>query len=232
MIPKTIWQSHRYNREDLPKINSEYNLYDLSKRWETMNPEYEYVYFNDNQLNDYVKNSDADLYECILECDRIKCGAMKADIFRYLVIYQEGGFWADMDTVPWRPIDDWYVDGESFVVSEEIGRSDTLNQYFFGAEAGHPALKLLLDSIKEKFAQGIDYSNDMWEHDSAGPRIFGQTILKYNKEHGNPINIYPPKYFDDMDPKIAHLFHAVASMNWNTGGYISWRDTFKGRYEK
>ncbi len=48
---------------------------------------------------------------------------MKADFWRYYIMYEKGGFYADIDLEPFRPIKEWEnfsKDNNSFIICPEI----------------------------------------------------------------------------------------------------------------
>ena len=86
-IPKIIWQTMKTSV--VPKIMKDY-----SNSWIEQNPEYEYRFFDDNDIHQFIAN---DFPEYISVYRKIKHGAVKADFWRYLILYKYGGVYADMD---------------------------------------------------------------------------------------------------------------------------------------
>ena len=240
MIPQKIWQTWKKPYAELPTVKNN-NLKLLTETWKALNPGYAYYYCDDEACLNMVKQSDEELYECILECDRVNVVSMKSDIFRYFVLYTHGGYYADIDTVCYAPIDSWIKPGCRFILSPE-DNSLFFQQWFLGAQQGHPLLKALLDNIKQKFKAGIDYTNPAFVHVSTGPEIFTNTILDYLKitrqnrlremspEYNHlqslkdaGVYIYADyRYFRDGAPHgvVEHLF---ASVSWFEENYQNWR---------
>jgi mannosyltransferase OCH1-like enzyme len=239
MIPKIIWQTYKTKYEDLPKINEVNDLKVLAEYWQSQNPDYKYNYFDDESLAEYILENDSELYECIQECDRIGIGAMKADIFRYFVLYKNGGFYADTDTVCHKPIDSWVDQNNDLILSPE-DNSSYFQQWFIGASKNNPILEHVLNKIKQKFKEGIDYSNLHFVHGATGPAIWTESILEYlNIDEKNQLRersdyyntldslkksntfIYSDyRYFRDNTGVVQHLY---ASINWqNEPNYNNW----------
>ena len=99
IIEKNIFQCYYTKYEDLP-IEYKNNIEKIKKE----NPEYNYRYFTDDDIIQYIKinynNEYAELYNRINKC----YGAAKADLFRYLVIYKEGGVYLDIKSTLNKPL--------------------------------------------------------------------------------------------------------------------------------
>jgi hypothetical protein len=95
MIPKIIWQTHenKYDQlEDFQKQNT--------RTWINLNPDWEYKYIDAEERAKIVESYDARLYKSYLKEPNVT----QADIFRYIVTYQHGGVYADMDSVCRQPL--------------------------------------------------------------------------------------------------------------------------------
>lgn len=99
MIPKHIYQTHEWNYEDLPE-----NFAKTSETWQKINPDFEYTYHNREQRDSFVRDFDNDmwnLYENVDPC-------AQADIWRYVILYKNGGHYADMDSVCTTSLGEWH----------------------------------------------------------------------------------------------------------------------------
>ncbi len=96
-IPKIIWQT---GKEDFENLQYPFNI--NVETWKQVNPEWEYRYSNQkekiSQINDF---GDKDLSELSSKL----WGAFLADLWRYIVIYNHGGVYVDLDTVARLPLD-------------------------------------------------------------------------------------------------------------------------------
>ena len=72
--------------------------------WKSLNPGYEYRFYTDADMDEMVAKDHPELTPL---WDRMS-GVLKADFFRYLVLFKYGGFYADIDVTCNTPIDDWY----------------------------------------------------------------------------------------------------------------------------
>ncbi len=94
-IPKIIWQTHEWEYDDLPQ-----NFKAASLTWQNLNPDWEYRYMDAKQREHYVREADYLLYKIYLLSDKVS----QADMWRYLVTYEHGGVYADMDSVCTTPL--------------------------------------------------------------------------------------------------------------------------------
>ena len=116
-----------------------------SNKWSSLNPEYNYLFFDDNDINKFIENYDfselsvskADFKKAFL---KIKPGAGKADLFRLLIIYAIGGCYFDIDTTPLVPLNK-IIKIEDEVVSGIGRRSEIFHQWGLIYTSQHPFYK-------------------------------------------------------------------------------------------
>jgi len=71
--------------------------------WQNNNPDWQYVMYDDNDINQFVKTN-FPVYYTNFFC-KYKKIILKVDIFRYLYLYKYGGVYSDMDSECLRPLD-------------------------------------------------------------------------------------------------------------------------------
>jgi|GEM_PF-1658550 len=111
-IPKIIWQTINTNR--VPDYIKSY-----ADSWIGLNPEYEYRFFDDNDIITFISTDFPDYLDGY---KRLKYGASKADLWRYLIIYKFGGVYADMDCKCLTPLRKWIDPKASFVTQLGINK--------------------------------------------------------------------------------------------------------------
>jgi mannosyltransferase OCH1-like enzyme len=145
MIPKIIFQTHEYNYEELPDWFKQ-----TSMSWQNLNPGWEYVYHNFNERSKYVKDNSPELYKIYTEVIK----PHQADIWRYLIVRNIGGVYADMDsfcTVPMDYILDGLPDHVDLVSTAlDIKDADHTNNSNFAAIKGSKILDKCIDNIIEE----------------------------------------------------------------------------------
>lgn len=94
-FPKIIWQTHNYKKEDLPEFLSY-----IAGTWKNLNPEWEHRYVDHEQRDEMVR-----VYPEIYKVYKNQKPSFQSDIWRFLVTYEHGGCYADMDSVCIKPLD-------------------------------------------------------------------------------------------------------------------------------
>jgi hypothetical protein len=93
MIPKKIYQTYRTPQPDFAIENIK-----------TINPEYEYQFFNDSDCIELIKNFFGDeVLNAYLSMSKLQ---HRADLFRYCLLYTYGGVYIDIDIQLILPIDE------------------------------------------------------------------------------------------------------------------------------
>jgi mannosyltransferase OCH1-like enzyme len=108
MIPKIIWQTYEVDYDDL---RNDYKMASLT--WKNLNPEWEYRYCNAEQRRKHVEEYDKEILEFYDICD----GVSQSDIWRWIVLYQYGGVYSDMDSVCNMPLDSMF---DTFPISKDV----------------------------------------------------------------------------------------------------------------
>lgn len=136
MIPKKIhyiW----LGKGNLPQIFEK-----CLKSWQKFCPDFEIKRWDESNLN-------LDLNQYVRQAYDSKKYAFASDVFRFEILFKEGGIYLDVDVELLKPIDD-LLNNKCFLGYEE---KDVLNPgCIIGAEAGNKDIKNLLDSYSnEKF---------------------------------------------------------------------------------
>ena len=96
MIPKIIWQTHEWGYQDMPD-----NFKGAAMTWQNLNPRWEYRYANAVERAKQVESFSPELYMYYPFMDK----PTQSDVWRYVVLYQNGGVYADMDSASCAPLD-------------------------------------------------------------------------------------------------------------------------------
>jgi len=237
-VPPKIWQTYR--TKELPRPAEE-----ARKSWLELNPNCIYTFMDDDEIERYVY-ARGDPAMCAFFA-ALPLGVMKADLWRYLVITDQGGVYSDIDSICCLPIDYWLSVMENKLNRGKpillIGMEDENGfcQWTLLATPRHPAMefacKFILDHWQEK---GIDLKSNRFVHCTTGPTIWKSAILSYL---GEPTTTKPSviwsRYQTDKDFKkkindlgiylLSYQFFsgfAVIHLNGSTQfeeGYISWQ---------
>ena len=221
MIPKVIWQTYKdHSANGLAK--------EYIDSWVNLNPDYEYRFLVDEEIDAYI-NHNFDRHT--LNVFRaLPFGVMRADMWRYAAIYNEGGIYADLDTQCITPIEQWGIAEEHLVVGME--NKTHFCQWCFAAQPRHPVLEQVLELIVERWQQGVDLSQPYLTHYLTGPGIWTQVIANhFDFANANAQKIYSAAA--NQSPIIKLLNENAFSRNWvihhygsqqwaNQTNYVSW----------
>jgi hypothetical protein len=142
-IPYRLVQTFKTNRVPMA-------MYNATRTWIERNPAYDYFFFDDVMVLDYVTNGftcqnfNFSKDELVRAFRSIRPGAGKADLFRYLIIYEQGGIYMDIDTICFHALDD-FIEGEDHVVTG-IGMRCDFHQWGLIYSKHHPFLKRTIEN--------------------------------------------------------------------------------------
>jgi mannosyltransferase OCH1-like enzyme len=204
LIPRVIHQTDEMPFEQLP---AEYkrNLQDIAHR----NPTYEHRYYDAQGRVAFIRSKyDEAMVQTYLSIDPAY-GPARADLFRYLLVYEEGGVYFDMKSGPKAPLDEVIRDTDEYLLSNwcegECGRAnwDTILQTGFGefqqwwlvARPKHPFLRAVIDRCVANIHAYI--------HDKGDNRTFGKLgVLTLTG---------PIAYTQSINPIVTHHVHRFES---------------------
>lgn len=206
-IPKIIIQTWKTNSIP-PKYKT---LVDSLK---TMNPDYEYKFFTDEDIDIFLQTEYPDYFKTY---KALPYAIQRFDFFRYIAVYHFGGFYFDLDMLSLEPLDtsvlekgcvfpiDYYLE-PSLCVNRRFtyfcGRTDyLLGQYAFGAYKKHPFIKELIDGIHNALPQIVKNApiqnvyNKQYYHlyiyQTTGPDYVTKTYLENEWDTKTDIYILP-----------------------------------------
>lgn len=154
MIEKNILQINKKK----PSNNSSLSLF--QKSWQLCNPDFKYVFFNDNDCEEFIKRNASWYWNLYMRLKNANNKALFVDWFRFLYIYIEGGIYTDIDTICLKPFHLLYekhsdkkiilgydIDVNSYEEAKTMGRNHqrSFATHTFIAAAGHPLIKKFLD---------------------------------------------------------------------------------------
>lgn len=146
MIPKIIFQTHEYKYEELP-----YWFKQTSMSWRNLNLGWGYIYHDFAQRSKYVKDNSPELYKIYKDVMK----PYQADIWRYLIIKNEGGVYADMDSFCTTPLSYILKDLPKHIdlVSTRTEKRDHTNNANFAAVKNSKILKECIEQIIDRNAK-------------------------------------------------------------------------------
>jgi len=176
-IPHIIHQTHK----SFEYIKSNKELSDAVQTW--INTGYDYRFYDDNQTNDLMKTLEDEFPGIYDLYNNLPLPVMKADIFRYCVVYKVGGIYADADCVLVDGKIGRLVNYNGFVCPYDDGWPGLFGQYVFSAPPKSPVLYSIITVILRKLS-GLNFAevvkkNIQFVHYLTGPTIFTEGIREY-----------------------------------------------------
>jgi mannosyltransferase OCH1-like enzyme len=217
----------------------------LMRTWHKFHPDIQHYVADDEQMWPFVNYF---YNETITEAMKnVPVGAIRSDIFRLMLVYQYGGFYADTDvglhaTSLNTLVKNWTLC--SFLVHEMIATPDCLSQYFFGASPKHPIVGFILDYALQQLMEGsIEFSESDFVVKLAGPVAFTHRIIEYIELHFPQSLVYNKTIHNMLDfidtnhnwleeegiciSRTHGVIHSFASVHpdagWRSTGWSSWR---------
>ncbi len=213
-IPKKIWQTWKVS-----PLGFEQRDTDSAKTWPLINPTYRYEVLTDDNAVEYLKFqygpmgiNRPDLIELYEE---IKITIIKADLLRYLVMYAEGGVYADIDVESLRPMERWIperyttedvdliigieIDEPTFKDHPVLGsKCMSFCQWTFAGKPRLPVMMRLIENIQEWIHElatekGVPVSELKLDFNEVisgtGPSAFTDAVLAQmtTQNHGKPV---------------------------------------------
>lgn len=204
-FPKIIWQTWKVPSTS-PDFKSTFRRY--SKQWDEKNPDYLYNIIPDSSAHELINHLYSSIPKVIHAYNVLPKNILKADFFRYLILFARGGVYADIDTMGLKPIDNWVSNNVTIFdtpnnagivigIEADPDRPDW-NDYYarriqfcqwtIQSKQGHPMLGELIAKITEitleKERQGV--LNKIKGKDAGddimnwtGPGIFTDEVFKY-----------------------------------------------------
>ena len=218
-IPKIIhqtWKSHDLPEKYIKLVNS----------WKNKHPDWEYKLYDDHDCIEFIQKYYNELFDTYQSLEE---PVMKADMFRYLIVYHFGGLYADLDTEALKSFDELLNGNSKMIIGVELEFDNTillkmapvynnfykknnLNkqyiQYCFLSEAKNPLLLEIAKEIardKHKVFDSIKHANTIIK---TGPGIFSKIVQKYIN-NGYPIKVLDTKYFSGIRSAIKHYLFGI-----------------------
>lgn len=129
--PKKVYQT--YPSKELPE-----EILKSNNKLKELNPEWEFHLYDDNDIKIFIENKFPKLIEYYNSIDS-DYGAARADFFRYLLLYSEGGVYLDIKSSFTKPLNDLLIDKKGFVLSHWDNNNKDTEHYRFGM---HPEINI------------------------------------------------------------------------------------------
>jgi mannosyltransferase OCH1-like enzyme len=212
MIPKKIFQTHK----SINYILSKPKIRKAIDTWKN-NKDFKYYFFTDDLCEKFIKEYfNEDVYKAY---NRLPLAVMKADLWRYCVIYHFGGIYADTDTICRVNPNIFMNDSLLTIVPEN---NTHLCQWVFSAPKGSAILKSVIDLAVRRILSIKEIKGEHIVHHLTGPGVFTDGIEDYLLKNNYPT--FPSnreKYFNYPKPELKvfnmNFFHKNIVIHLFTG---------------
>ncbi|KAK3097255.1 hypothetical protein FSP39_008104 [Pinctada imbricata] len=204
-IPKIIHQT--WKNRNIPSKFSKW-----VKSWVKNHPDWQYYLWTDDSARKLIRERHPHLLDVF---NGYEDGIRRADSLRYIILYEFGGVYADMDMESLKPLDPFARKYACFLGQEPYehpildgGYEGLVINALMASRAKHPYMKLLMENLPK-------YQN-MWSvMDSTGPHFVTLHFRDFNKNHPQPADhingtyLAPSEYFfPTVDPSKYFWFNA------------------------
>jgi hypothetical protein len=139
------------------------------------NPTWEHRLYDDAKVDGYIREHYGEKIHAYFKRIDPAYGAARADLFRYLVMYREGGVYLDLKSAFTRPIDEVLRGDEQFVIShwrdkegephagfghlQEITSAGLreIQQWHIIAAPGHPFLRAVIAAVLRQIDEYVPW---------------------------------------------------------------------------
>jgi mannosyltransferase OCH1-like enzyme len=208
-IPKIVFQTSR-SRYITPA------LYKFTQTWRFEG--WSYYFYDDDAVMRILREDFPEFPHLRLLTEKcVEYGTMKADLWRYLIVWKYGGLYADLDSVPSSNFTNTTikVDDDSFFVVENI---HLLSQYFMSASPRHP---LMYYAIQQSLSNLLT-AKDTGELDASletGPYALHWAFLYFRRDVGAKVK--GPKFKHPVREGKFEGTHNRTVTAIGKGGYAS-----------
>jgi mannosyltransferase OCH1-like enzyme len=228
-IPLKIWQT--YKSTDLPKEAEKCQSSWKAQRY------FEYHFMDDADMLGFMTTYFP--RKVVQVFTDLPLGVMRADMWRYCVLFVHGGVYADIDAEALRPITDWHIRIQDRMI---VGLENDLHfcQWAIVSTAQHPILRAVIDLIVRLCSEGVDTTQEHFVHAYTGPGVWTRAI---HETLGFPVEqkaryTYQLSQMDAYKDRFERLGlrledrayfskHNVRNYFGSTqfsGGYVSWTE--------
>jgi mannosyltransferase OCH1-like enzyme len=168
MISKKIYQTWFTKKLDS-------NILDIIDNMKQLNSSYDYELYDDDDMFYFIKENYGK--EVISAYESLQIGAAKADLWRYLILYKNGGIYLDIDSSIYSNLDNLINVNDKAIISRETNKN-LFVQWCLMFDKNHPILektiKRCILNIRNKISNDILYVT--------GPQVYSRSIREiYNK---------------------------------------------------
>ena len=172
-IPKIIIQTNNILVKNKDHSNAIISL--LEK-----NPDYDYIFFDDIDSRNFIKQNfptnilehsekvENDISDVLKAFDLLKCGALRADFFRYCYLYVNGGIYIDSKISCILELDNIINSDDKFVISNDDAPNSLYNGIMMFEKGNIIMYNMIKDLLNNIYLK--NYFSDI--HEPTGNKLY------------------------------------------------------------
>ncbi|KAL7746859.1 hypothetical protein RI367_007795 [Sorochytrium milnesiophthora] len=184
------------------------------QQWRTLNPDHHVLLWTDDDMEEFFERFFPQWHPVLMSLNK---PVLRADYFRYMVLYTFGGVYADIDACPLKPVANWLTAAEvdnrdsntpiGLVVGPESDsdlpqaqrntpRQIQICQWTIAGTPGHPILARTIHQSTRRLERIYRDLDGKWDAqvlrqrvmDLTGPALFTDMVIDYFKQAGQDIS--------------------------------------------
>lgn len=193
-IPKCIYQTYAHNKyHNCAHYNTVNSLLEF-------NPDFDYYFYNNIDCREFIfKNYNIEILDAY---DRLYPVAYKADLFRYLIIYKNGGIYLDNKYLVRNSFSSIINEEETNIFCQDRKKNLLFNSILISAP-NNKNFKLIIDRIVNNVTNNFYGTCPLHP---TGPRLFYEYFkdenIKLNHITNEPAKNYLNCYIEDNDKNL------------------------------
>ena len=234
-IPRRIYQT--YTSWDALKPEWKENIENIK----AINPGWAYHFYDDHDVESFIlQEYGADILALYQKINP-RIGPARADLFRYLLLYKQGGVYLDLKSTITQPLDRVLAPQDQFILtnwSELPAREKELASFVLGeyiqwvilAVAGHPFLKAVIDNVLGNLLVYNPWLHGVGKRAAlriTGPFAYTFAIASSLK------GLQPPHSFRYVrQPEDMGIHYSVYTLNHQSTNIMAHEHFFPGHYSQ
>jgi len=211
-----VYQSFKY---PIPEEIKNTNIKYLSSSDIKIN----YIFYDNNMIDDYMKKQTLEIQETY---NRLKCWPHKIDLWRYLIVYETGGFYIDADVYLHMPINKSVYEKE-YMFSYDYKHNNIFNGFFYSKPKNPIFLKMIEFMVNYKgetigkhfYHYNIDYLATILQ-DEINIEFINITNCELINNNNKPIWIYYKRKDNDFFNENKEKFYCIRHSDYKVNkGY-------------
>lgn len=197
MIPKKIHQIWYQGVDSLPE-----KYIKNAATWRQNHPNWEYLLWDKHSMDDLIQGK---YPEYLSMYQQFTYMHQKIDICKYLILWDQGGVYADMDTVSLRPLSQLLCRFPESKVLVSLGAGNNLENLLLTGQQIMVNNGIIISTAKHPFfhtvIKRIAPCSDLEPkihciNTSTGPKMFTQAVMEYLNTGDKSLTLLPNKYLE------------------------------------